>query len=451
MTKRATIISLFAILVAWSALASWQWHEYKHERQAAQVALQRQAESIAAASVGGIGSHRRMGPFFEQQLQAMLDGMVTAEDIEAVALRDANGEAILSAGVQTAPLPDSSVSPAHWEAAGLRYVRWFQLDAPPSGTGAGGGLGRGRGRRWQDGLEPESPSVFASGGRFCVDLLLKRDWIDAQIGRAARLRMGLVATGGLVLVCIAAAWWAVVRAVDARGRVRVLEAEARHLRQLHHSAAGLAHETRNPLGVIRGWAQQLAAAHNLSEQQRERAAAILEECDRLTSRINQFLCFARPREPSPAPVELACLLDQLRILLEPDLDAKQLTFRVESPLENPVVYADVEMLRQALFNLLSNAIAFSPPGQTIDVIVQPGRNGWWCLQVADRGPGVPHDQRERLFWPYHTTRPDGTGLGLAIVRQIAVAHGWHVGYQQREGGGAVFQIDRLKGPPGASA
>ncbi len=448
MIRHKTVVSILVILVVWSALAVWQWREFEHEQRAAQDTLVRQAESITAALIGGIRSHRRMGPFFQQQLQATLDGLITVDDIEAVALADAEGNVVLSAGAKKALPPADSHATICWQVDGLRYVRCFELPPPPGGVGMGGGFGRGL--RAQVHFEHDGASPFASGGRFCVGLLLRRDWVDAQTRRAAWLRIGLTAAGGLLLVCLAAAWGVAVGAVDARARVRVLEAEARHLRQLHHSAAGLAHETRNPLGVIRGWAQQLSQAKNLTEKQREQAVAILEECDRLTSRINQFLCFARPREPSPTAVELGPLVEQLRLLLQPDLDAKQLTVRLHSPAAGVVVHADVEMLRQTLFNLLSNAIAFSPPGESIEVTVQPGRNGRWCLEVADRGPGVPEDQQERLFWPYHTTRPKGTGLGLAIVRQMAVAHGWQVGYRRREGGGAVFRVDQIEGLSKAS-
>jgi len=448
MTKYRTTMSLMVVMLAWSLLALWQWREYVYERQMARGALERHARSIAATLIGGIRSHRRMGRFFEQQLQATLDGLVEAEDIEAVAVADAEGRIILSAGENHAPFapqrwPHSTV---RWLPEGLCYVCWFTLDpAPQSGAGAGGGRGFRRGRpfRWEPAAEDFSESVLAAGGRFCVVVLVKRNTVDAQLRRAAQARVGLVAAGGLVIACLVVAWWAAIRAANARGQLRLLQAETQHLRQLHQSATGLAHETRNPLGVIRGWAQQLSQAENLTEKQREQAALLLEECDRLTWRINQFLCFARPREPSPQTVRLGELVGELVTLLQPDLEAKQLQVRVEPANDNVEVYADRELLRQALFNLLSNAIVFSPQKGTIEVTMvrQPG--GKWRVEVADSGPGVPESERQRLFLPYHTTRPQGTGLGLAIVRQIALAHHWEVGYDSRNGGGAVFWIERI--------
>ena len=93
-----------------------------------------------------------------------------------------------------------------------------------------------------------------------------------------------------------------------------------------------------------------------------------------------------------------------------------------------------------LFNLLQNAIQFSPEHGAVDVGVSL-HNGAGRIEVADRGPGVGPDAVEAIFTPYYTTRSGGTGLGLAIVRRIAAAHGWRVEYHARPGGGAVFRLD----------
>jgi signal transduction histidine kinase len=103
------------------------------------------------------------------------------------------------------------------------------------------------------------------------------------------------------------------------------------------------------------------------------------------------------------------------------------------------------MFRQALFNLLQNAVQWSPEGGTVEVALVRGHAGRWRIEVADRGPGVAAEAVGRLFSPYFTTRPTGTGLGLAIVRRIATAHGWEVGYTPRPGGGAVFWMDGIHG------
>jgi len=259
------------------------------------------------------------------------------------------------------------------------------------------------------------------------------------------LRASVVAAAGLVLVCLALAWRATVRLAEARGRARLIETQWRHLRELNQAAAGLAHETRNPLGLIRGWTQRLAQSGLESPEYRRQAQSVVEECDRVTARINQFLAFAKPCDPRLEPVQVAELFDELAGLLEPDLDAKHLTLNGAALSASDLIRADREMLRQALFNLVQNAVQASCEGATVETSIRRGQDGHRRIEVADRGPGVATEAVESLFTPYYTTRSNGTGLGLAIVRRIATAHGWQAGYTPRPGGGSIFWLDGIDG------
>jgi signal transduction histidine kinase len=141
-------------------------------------------------------------------------------------------------------------------------------------------------------------------------------------------------------------------------------------------------------------------------------------------------------------IELGPLVDELAVLLEPDLDAKRLNLR-SAAASSAWVWADRELLRQALFNLIHNAIQFAPSQGLVEIAVVRGENGSCRIDVADRGPGVAPEKTESLFTPYFSTRPDGTGLGLAMVRRIAASHGWEAGYTPRPGGGAIFWLDGI--------
>jgi signal transduction histidine kinase len=269
--------------------------------------------------------------------------------------------------------------------------------------------------------EHDAHDSFAPGKTVATILLVDRDRADRACRRAAWTRSSIVGAGWLVVLCVALAWRATVRLAEAHGRARTLEVEARHFRDLSQAAAGLAHETRNPLGLIRGWTQRLAETGVNSSDGRQRAQAVIEECDRVTARINQFLAFARPTEPRPERFDPIELVGELAMLLEPDLNAKHLTLGRMAP--ESTVLADREMLRQALFNLLQNAIQASPETGTVKTSVARGRDGRLRIEVADSGEGVPDEAVDRLFTPYFTRRAGGTGLGLAIVRRIAAAHG----------------------------
>ncbi|MEN6496177.1 MAG: ATP-binding protein [Thermoguttaceae bacterium] len=437
------IVGVLLMLAVWAALAAWQYDEYGRECQLARETVQRQADSIQSALVGGIRSHRRLGRFFQDQLQGSLDELVASKDILAVALTADDGQTVLSAGqTKLLPNPSAMAAGAFWDPEGFRSVRDFQLnpDAGPGSHSPGGGGGRGM--RWKAPVAEESP--FSKGGHFYAVLLLDRTAADVQCQRAFWLRLWTVIAGGLVVGLVGLAWLATVRLVETRGRARVLEAEARHLQDLSQAAAGLAHETRNPLGLIRGWTQRLAQS-GLAADQQQQAQAVVEECDRVTARINQFLAFAKPSVPKPEAVDVGQLVEELTVLLQPDLETKALALEPSLPKPAPVIQADREMLRQALFNLVWNAVHFAPEKGKVEIGVQSGQDGTVRIEVADRGPGVSPDKTASLFTPYFTTRPDGTGLGLAIVRRIATAHGWTSGYTPRPGGGSIFWLDRMHG------
>ena len=447
-----TICALFVLvpLLLWAVLAAWQWHEYRHERELTQDTLRRQAESIEKALVGGLRSHRRFGPFFEEMTQGALDELVTSKDILAVGIalqsETRQVELLLHAGqeelLQASPSTDAGAA---------RFVANFRLAPAPddghpgagSRQGAGPGAGRGRGRGQRRQAEVDGP--FSKGGRFVSILVLDQTQARAKCRHALWLRVWVVVAGGVVLISAALAWWTTVRLMRAHSRARVLEMEARHLSDLSQAAAGLAHETRNPLGLVRGWTQRLAQSDLRDAEQQEQARAVVEECDRVTARINQFLSFARPCRPELEPVDAKQLVAELAVLLEPDLDAKELTLEHSGSEPGKMIRVDREMFRQALFNLIGNAIQFAPEKGAVEIWIRTGQDGHARIEVADRGPGVPDEAVDQLFSPYFTTRPDGTGLGLAIVRRIAAAHGWEAGYQPRPGGGSIFWLDEING------
>lgn len=445
------LLLIAPLVLGWAALAAWQYHEYNQAVDAARQTLRGQADSLMKALVGGIRYHRRFGPWFPEQLREQLRALAPADDVLAVAIAPEGGPPAAIEGREGLVDPAAAIEPGEsWDAAGLRYAASFQLEPEPGGGFGPGGLGRGGGRGWGRGAAGEeatgprgAASPFIPGARLVAMLVLDRSEVDAAVRREARLRTTIAAGGAVLLGCLALAWLATLRLTEMKGRTRLLEIQARHLEELNQAAAGLAHETRGPLGLVRGWAQRLAESE--TGLRSERLAAMVEECDRITVRINQFLTFARPRRPSPQAVDLAGILNELAALLEPDLEARRVQL-VRCGEGSPAsMRADRELLRQALFNLLVNAIHAAPADTAVEVAVRTVHNGRWRIEIADRGAGVPAENVNRLFTPYFTTRTDGAGLGLAIVRRIAADHGWQCGYTPRPGGGAVFYLDAIDG------
>lgn len=436
---RRYIVPCLVVLAGWTVLATWQWREYRNDCAKARQVLSREAQRLQNGLVAGIRSHRRLGPFFAEQVQALVDEFAKPHGILAVGIFSADHRLLASAGRIALDGEEATALTERWTETGAWFASDFELEAQSHGP-PGGGWGRGWGRRWQ--AEDAEPGPFDSGGRFYSAVVLDRSEVDLACRRALELHVAVAGTGSLAAALVGFAWLATVRMVELRGRTRALESESRHWRDLSQAAAGLAHETRNPLGLIRGWTQRLVQSGLPTAEQESQARAIVEECDRVTARINQFLAFARPREPAIEAVDLDRLIAELEQLIEPDLEAKSL--RLERVLRRPrKILADPEMLRQALFNLLANAIHFSPENASIELVLDEEQNGWCMIEVADRGPGVSPSQVGALFSPYFTTRPGGTGLGLAIVRRIATAHGWEAVYRPRPEGGAVFRIGHI--------
>lgn len=435
-------VTWILLLSVWAGLAVWQWSEYNRARRLAFDELRRQAITISGALVGGIRTHRGMGRYFEDNLQKAVDDVVDSELIVAAAIREADdGKLLASAGETTLLDADEG---ACREASVFPFHDEFELQ-PHTGAAYGGRGQGGRGPFWLRDQAQEANDAVPVSRVFHTVLLLDAKPTETRCHQEARLRAVVVIAGCLVLFSVALVWLATVRAAEARGRAVLLQTETRHLRDLSQAAAGLAHETRNPLSLIRGWTQRLAARDSDRPEQSEQAQAIMEECDRVTARINQFLSFARPSDPKIENVAIGEVVDELAALMEPMLDAKNLTLDGHAIDPDHMIRADREMFRQALFNFVQNAVQFSPDGATIEIAVHraPGRRN--RIEVSDRGTGVPDGAVESLFTPYFTTRADGTGLGLAIVRRIAVAHGWQAGYTPRTGGGSVFWLDQVDG------
>ncbi|GAB4132045.1 MAG: two-component system sensor histidine kinase ZraS [Thermogutta sp.] len=412
----------------------WQYGELWKDRRAAESALGRQAESIHRAISGNLRSHRRLGAYFDQQIATFLEELVASQDVLGVSIVDESGREIIHAGET---IPTIANRRDAWSERG--FVSRREIDIPPLSPTGGGpfGPGRGFGRgRWGAFAAPEE-SVFMNGGRFECVILLDRTAFDAQAARMVRLRWGLIAAGVGACVLLWGGWILGLRVLALSHRKRLAELQSRHWEELSHAAAGLAHETRNPLGSIRGWAQRIAETETPSSSVASQARIIMEECDRITARINQFLSFARPYDLHLEAVDLEALFKELTTLL--DADAASRDLRLDAQAEISRITADPNLLRQALFNLLHNALRYSPQGGTIELRAFSESPHKKVIEVRDRGPGVPEPSRPRLFTPYYTTS-DGTGLGLAIVRRIADLHGWSVEYRPRQGGGAVFRL-----------
>jgi signal transduction histidine kinase len=255
------------------------------------------------------------------------------------------------------------------------------------------------------------------------------------------LRFVIVFFAGISAAGFGLAWRTVARTSELQIRlVRASEMNT-HLKEMNLAAAGLAHETRNPLNIIRGMAQMLSRQTDATPEIKEKSHAIVNETDKVTAQLNEFINYSRPREIRRAVLPLQSAVQEVVRALNFDMEEKKVKLEMKG--EPMSIEADEQLFRQMLFNLLLNAVQALEPGGEIQVVI--GKKGFeGFLEVRDNGPGVPLERRKEIFKPYFTTHQKGTGLGLAVVQQIVLAHGWEIECFDNEPRGAVFRITHLK-------
>lgn len=223
-----------------------------------------------------------------------------------------------------------------------------------------------------------------------------------------------------------------------------LQAELRRserLSTLGNMAARVAHEIRNPLSSIKGFATYLGSRQN-APQDAEAARTMIGEVDRLNRVVSELLDFARPSDLRIKNEQLVGVLERALRLVGPDAEAKGVCVALEpSHLPAPQVAVDAERITQALLNLLLNAVQAVPSGGAVRVAVQPpAGDGYATVTLSDNGRGMTPEVLAQVFSPYFTTRAQGTGLGLSIVSKIIEDHQGEIRMESTAGEGTTVTL-----------
>jgi signal transduction histidine kinase len=281
-----------------------------------------------------------------------------------------------------------------------------------------------------------------SRGLHTLVLAMSTDSLQAASLRDLWLRAIIILLTTISVVGSGLAWRNLARTSELQIRlVRASEMNT-HLKEMNLAAAGLAHETRNPLNIIRGLAQMISKRPDTGTEVRQKSREIIDEADKVAAQLNEFINYSRPREVRRTRLALGSVVNEVVRTLNYDLDEKKIHLEVKG--EQLSIEADEQMLRQALFNLILNAIQAVNGNGEIQVLAERRNNAEGSLEVRDNGPGVPIERRAEIFKPYFTTQKTGTGLGLAVVQQIVQAHGWEIQCLANEPQGAIFRISHLR-------
>lgn len=213
---------------------------------------------------------------------------------------------------------------------------------------------------------------------------------------------------------------------------------SRRLASLGRMAAGIAHEIRNPLGTLRGFAQYFGREAARDSDGRKYADLMVSEVDRLNDSISTLLQFARAPEPQSVHVDVKKLFEKVKSLLVADCSASAVILKQDIE-QGAMVYADPDLLLQVLLNLIQNAIRVTEPGGEIQM-KQVQQNAATVLEIIDGGQGMSAEVQKQIFDPFFSTRKDGTGLGLAISHQIVEQHHGRIEVNSRVGQGTIMKV-----------
>lgn len=230
--------------------------------------------------------------------------------------------------------------------------------------------------------------------------------------------------------------------------LRQIEEELRRkdrLAALGELSAGVAHEIRNPLGIIKSSAQVLSKTAAQNEKTTELTGFIIGEVERLNRVITNFLDFARPQSMNKESNPIEEILEKSLRLCENRLEKSGIKAKKEYDLPSRNVHADEELLKQAFLNLFINAVEAMPDGGTLTISARRcgfSRNGRNHIEVliSDTGRGIPEEEAAKIFNPFFSTKEEGSGLGLSIVHKIIESHDGEIYVKSKPGEGSVFII-----------
>ena len=214
--------------------------------------------------------------------------------------------------------------------------------------------------------------------------------------------------------------------------------------------ASIAHEIRNPLGIIRSSAELLLRRTGATDPRTSNILqAIYDESVRLSQTVNDFLDYARPRQPRQDEVDLKQVLQEVLNFQQGEMERREVRLEMDIHSELPVL-GHKDLLYRALYNLVANALqAMNGPG-LLHCSGQVKKDGQVELSLRDSGAGFGEDQLQRIMDPFFTTKDSGTGLGLPIVNSIVSSHGGSINLENAQQGGALARV-RLPGRSRAGA
>ncbi len=402
------------------------WVQYRSTRSALEAELGRRLEDVAVALAAVLDPGQIVAAWAETVssatgveatlLLARLREIQEAAALATITLYDQDGRAFLET---TTGIASAMVSDPLYQAEVLAALRGSSVHTTLYRSGR---------EYLMSGYAPVPGAQYAVGveadAKFFTNL--------------QRLRHSLLVVGALSVASLVALGLFHARVQNRLARAEASVQQAETLAAMGRMTAGIAHEIRNPLGIIRATATRLKKVYADPSAPDEKFDYIAEEVDRLSAVLDGYLGFARDAPSRLEPLDLVPLVRHTLQLMQPELEAAKVTVEMELP-ETCMLRGDVQRLRQVLINLALNAMQAMPEGGTLRLCLAQDATRV-LLRVADTGPGIPAALAARVFEPFFTTKAQGSGIGLTIVRRIVEEHAGTVSLDTAPAGGARIEL-----------
>jgi len=255
----------------------------------------------------------------------------------------------------------------------------------------------------------------------------RRVGVTVQVIQGAGDRMGALVT---------------LRDLDSLESISTQLQVSERLAALGRITAGVAHEVKNPLNSMRLWLENLKESlPPKTDDAAMQAVHVLDaEIDRLDAVVKRFLDFSRPMDVRLEPTQLADLLHEVLEVARPQLEQSNVQVAQLLPIGVPEVFVDRALLKQAILNLVLNAVDAMPDGGQLQLTLNR-RGDMAEITVGDTGKGIPLELRQKVFQLFFTTRPGGSGIGLASTFRIVQLHNGSIDFTSEVGRGTTFRIE----------
>lgn len=392
-----------ALLVLLLFFLRWERNEmYRHATES----IHNTSDNISKILQGVIQSQYKCGR--AKDLDAVLENVMTFSEIKYVLLTQ-NGKPILETGGKN--LFPKVNAPSGFNLIDGKFYYWKKIN--------------------QSNIMEHcelSPKKCRSGNACSDDVFLgiileDQDYFAHITQCNIKLIVTLIIGLSAILILIAV-WIHLIRNNELKLELVTVRKKNEYLSELSFASSGLAHETKNPLGIVRGLAQKITLMDDVNFEQIKRLAGkIVDEVDVTTERLNDFMNYADIRELKMTPLRLKEVINEISELMSYDFEKAGV--RLESKLDDVMVSADREAVIQIVVNLLQNSIQACAARNTISISLL-NKGEWAELTVADNGSGIDPNIISDIFKPYVRGNKKGHGIGLAIVKKLLDASDWEI-------------------------